>query len=166
MKKAKKYLVPVLAILVAILVLSGFFGLTSNVKIDDDYVKVNPTYSVGGLTDYGKFDDVKDSLYTKEVFECKGIEVQLDFDADITYEIYFYDEDENFVSKTEELSSSYKDECPEEAVYARIVIHPTFDEDDKEPSISFIDRIYNNYKKQLTIKVLADQEPTEEVETE
>lgn len=157
----------VVLIILGVLLIAGIFmGLFgSDSKVDKDgKVEINPSFEVGGLTAYGKYDDVEDRLYTKEAFKCKGLQIKVDFDADIEYEIYFYDEDENFISKTEATDSAYKEDVPETAVYARIVIVPEFDTDDVEPSINLVEKL--EYVKQIQIKVDNNQEKTvEDTET-
>ena len=59
-------------------------------KADEDMQVIYPTYEVGGLTENGKYDDTKDSIYTKESFECQGLSVTPDFDCNVSYRIYFY----------------------------------------------------------------------------
>ena len=146
-------------VLLILLVIGALFGFFSTDKVDDDgRVELSLNYEKGALTEYGKYLEAKDSLYTKEAFEVKGLNVHLDFDADVTYKIYFYDEDEQFISCTDNLDTSYKEEIPDNAVYGRIVIYPSFDTgEDKEVGL-----FKYKYVNQLHVKVFDDQEDSTE----
>lgn len=136
------------------LALAGVAALTAvgfGVKAIVDYTKedlktISLSFEVGNLGADGKFVDDESTLYTKEAFACDGLQLKLDFDNQINYQIYFYDDLDNFIESTAVLSESYSG-CVHDS-YARLVIIPTNDEDDK---ISFTERF--TYPKQLTIKV-------------
>ena len=149
-------------VLLIIAVLGFLFGIFSKQKADDDgRVEVKLSYEIGGLTEYGKYDEADDKLYS-EMFECKGLNVGLDFDANVEFEIYFYDEDEHFVSKIDKTSDSFKGDIPETASFARIVIYPTFEKGD-EQKVNLLNKY--SFIKQLTVKVYEDQSnDTEETE--
>ena len=124
---------------------------------DNDKIETFVSYKIGALTEYGKYTETKESIYS-DLFECKGLEVYPDFDSDIQFEVFFYDEEENFILKTNKMNETYKvgDDEPElsTATYARIVIYPTFEKgDDKE--INFFEKL--TLSTQLKIKVLKDQ---------
>ena len=40
------------------------------------------------LTDDGRFKESDESIYTKNAFECQGLDVEIDFDKNISYQIY------------------------------------------------------------------------------
>ena len=136
------------------LALAGVAAITAisfGVKAIVDYVKsdlkeINPSFEVGSLGSDGKYVADEGSLYTKEAFACDGLQIKLDFDSQIDYEVYFYDNLDNLVTNSEILSSSQV--FPLKAGYARIVIHPTADEDNK---ISLTERI--SYPRQMSVKV-------------
>lgn len=112
------------------------------------------SFERGSLTDYGQYQEDDTSLYTKEMFDCQGLEVELDFENNISYQIFFYNANGNFLSATELLSKSYlAEELPEGATQARIVISPNWGEyvEEKEKKIQFYE-IWK-YTTQLTIKV-------------
>ena len=148
----------VLSCLVIVALLAIIFGFTSSgSKVDKDgRVEVDLKYEVGSLNTTGKYAEAEDKLYTKTAFKCKGLTVKLDFDANVEYQIFFYDEDEYYISSTEKLDASYNDEVPENAVYARIVIYPEFGSDVSEPSITIFNK--GDYTKQLLVKVYNNQE--------
>ncbi len=116
----------------------------------EDLKTISPSFSAGNLGTDGKYVNDESTLYTKEAFQCDGLQIKLDFDNEIEYQIYFYDDLDNFVESTEVLSSAYSD--PVHDGYARIVIMPTNDEDGK---IGITERL--TYPDQMTIKVAKEQ---------
>lgn len=126
-------------------------------KLNSDDKTIHPTFSVGSITSAGKGDSSdKSSIYTKDAFECKGLKVELDFDATVRYQAFFYDELGNYISnsatekydESEDLSAV----IPTDAVYARLVVTP---DDDEDGEIKWYE--VSKYSSQLTIKVLRDQ---------
>lgn len=126
-------------------------------KLNSDDKTIHPTFSVGSITSAGKGDSSdKSSIYTKDAFECKGLKVELDFDATVSYQAFFYDELGNYISnsatekydESEDLSAV----IPTDAVYARLVVTP---DDDEDGEIKWYE--VSKYSSQLTVKVLRDQ---------
>ncbi len=127
------------------------FGVAKLVELArNDLKTITPTFSVGNLGADGKYVSDESTLYTKEAFHCDGLQIKLDFDNEIEYQIFFYDDLDNFVESTEVLSAAYSETVHDG--YARIVIMPTNDEDEK---ISLTERI--TYPDQMTIKVAKEQ---------
>ena len=151
--KFEKFIKKNWAMLFVLLMVIGLGIYLSNDKIDDDKVEVKVTYNIGSLTTTGKYKESDKSLYTKDLFECEGLNIELDFDANIEYEIYFYDENEDFLICSDKLTDNFKDEIPTNAKYARLVIYPVFDDDVKNPHVSFVNVIFQTYSKQLKIFV-------------
>lgn len=134
----------VLACVLIVGALIGIFALFDK-KANETETTIHPTYAVGGLTANGRFEDTKGSIYTKDAFECMGIKTTLAFDSNVSYKIYFYNEDEEFINATSKLTGNYNSR-PESAKYARIVITPNDDE-----NVSWYE--VGKYSKQLTIQV-------------
>ena len=140
------------------LALAGVAALTAvgfGVKAIVDYTKndlktISPSFEVGNLGADGKFVDDKSTLYTKDAFKCDGLQIKLDFDNQINYQIFYYDDLDNFIESTDVLSEAYSGGLHDS--YARLVITPTDDEDDK---ISWTERL--SYPKQMEIKVSKTQ---------
>ena len=86
-------------------------------------------YKIGALDEDGKFDDSKASIVTKDFNTVDGLTVEFNEDAEVTVRIFFYDEEEEFLSATEELSSDYTFVETESVEYFKIVITPTDDEE-------------------------------------
>lgn len=87
------------------------------------------TYEVGLLnaTD-GKEADGKTSIRTKNFYTVDGITCKLAEDAKITYRLFYYDEDEKFVSASNEFSADYDGSTvPATAKYFKVMITPTDD---------------------------------------
>ena len=144
-KSKKTILNVVLIALSCILVFGLVFGIAKTVG-DKDTKTIHPSFSVGSLTADGKYQESENQIYTKKAFECIGLNVALDFDAEITYQIFFYNYDGSFLVATPSLSEHYKDGAPLLATHARIVITPNEDEEIKFYEVG-------GYANQLSIKV-------------
>lgn len=140
----------VVATLIGVVAVIGHFA--KNNAEDDGLIKVSPSYKIGELNSEGKYVETQKSIYTKESFECQGLVVESEFDSTVTYNIYFYDSNGNYISSTGKQEGNYNKAIPSAASHCRIVITPN--EDDK---ISWYE--INGYAKQLTVKVSKDQSP-------
>ncbi len=128
----------------------GIIKLTDSTKFDTKEIS-KFSYSVGGLDGSGKYMSTNASIYTKDAFECQGLECALDFDNSVSYQIYFYDQNNDFVHTTGKLTGAFvKDSVPFFAKYARIVITPN--DDDVVSKLEVV-----KYAKQLTVKVNREQ---------
>ena len=138
----------------AILGVGAIFGITRLAeKAEETHKKITPTFTVGGLNESGKYEETEESIYTKTAFECDGLDITLEFDSNVSYSVFFYNKDAEFISSTGKLTSSYDEKTtPEKADYARIVITPN--DDDK---VSWYE--VSKYAKQLTIEVSKVQTP-------
>lgn len=145
----------VVATVVGIGALIGHF--VSNKADEDGRVVINPSYEIGGLTAYGKYEETKESIYTKEAFKCDGLIIEPEFDSTITYQVFFYDGLGNFVDSSASLEGYYTEEIPTGSSYARIVITPKWDKDTKDDDKKINIFQVNKYAKQLTVKVYAEQ---------
>ncbi len=159
-KNFKKIAIIALTIfLIAALVAGGISLFSTKAKT------VLPHYSVGGLdlTD-GKYVETTDSIYTTKAFDCIGLTVKVANDADITYRVFFYDEVDNFISVSEELSRGSALDVPGKATQARIMITPDWDKlnadtEESEEETENIIKWYevSKYANILTITVSRDQ---------
>lgn len=128
-------------------VLGGIITITSHFMKKDE-VSIHPTFEVGGLDANGKYVEDKTTMYTKDKFACDGLKVTLDFDSTIDYQIFYYDIVDNYISSTDVLDEGFSGELPLDCAYARMMIIPQNDDDNK---ISWIEK--NKYANQLEIKV-------------
>lgn len=149
----------ILGILVVVTVgaaVGGIVALTRNTdKIDEalTYKSIGWTkYSIGGLApSNGAYMSTDKSIYTAKAFECQGLNVTPVFDSNVSYEIYFYDQNNEFVHTTGRLTGTFvQDSVPFFAKYARIVITPN--EDNK---VTIFEKA--KYAKQLGVKVYREQ---------
>ena len=149
---------PVIAAILCIGVIVGAgFGIASLVKPDKvdnllTYSTLSITkFHVGGLDGNGNYMNTDQSIYTKDAFECQGLNCTLDFDNEISYQVYFYDQNNEFVHTTGKLTGAFvQDSIPFFAKYARIVITPN---DDNKVSMLEVMK----YAKQLDVKVYREQ---------
>lgn len=138
-------------VLSCILIFGAIFGAMAMINNEEKTTKVvNSSYAIGGLTENGVYKETKASIYTKNAFDCNDLTTTLAFDNNITYRIFFYDFDNNFLSSTGKLVASYKEEIPFKAKQCRIVITPNADE-----KISWYE--ISKYSKQLKIQVSKTQ---------
>ena len=141
------------AIAVVVILLGSIAGIRACVKDETKTIGAS-AFSRGGLDENGKYVETDKSIYTKEVFACIGLRVEPDFESKVTFDVYYYDHDERFVSSKLNLSSVYDEDVPM-AKYARIVIHPQVDEDEKDFKISLFD--IRDYANDLKITVDKEQ---------
>lgn len=89
-------------------------------------------YTIATLDESGEQTDGDTSIVTRNAVTTDGLKVEIADDATVTYALYFYDADGEFVSKTADLSADFDGSAiPENAETAKIVITPTADEDGK-----------------------------------
>lgn len=131
----KKNNVKTIIITVAIVALSlGSIAILANVFTKDNSTKLD--FSLGALNDTGVYTESDKSIYTKNAFEFDTIKVTRDFESNAQYQLFYYDEFDNFVSSSEKKSGSSEFTAPEGARFARIVITPVFSPDvDKEDQV-------------------------------
>lgn len=166
--KTKRTFKQILSVALAGLAAFGaVFGLVKLSEVLNAETEViHPTFSVGGLTVDGKYEETDGSIYTKDSFECQGMSVKLDFDSNVSYQAFFYDELDKYISATAVYGESMELEVPETAVYARLEVTPTWAEDVEEE-----DRIVKwydvaSYANQVEISVLKDQSYREKLKVE
>ena len=107
-------------------------------------------YQVATINATGKISESKQTIVTKDLLQLEDIEITLDEDATISYKVYYYDEDEKFISASDTLTSDYEVENVLNAKYVRVLITPALV--DGEPAeVSALNM--HNYTSQITIKV-------------
>ena len=142
-----------LGCLAGALTIGAIAGVSALVKESEETTKIiNPTYAVGGLTENGAYLETEGSLYTENAFECQGLDIELDFKSNISYRVFFYDNENDFLSSTPKLTANYdEDTTPLFARFARVVITPNEDEE-----IKWYEK--SGYANQLTISVDKEQD--------
>lgn len=89
-------------------------------------------YKIAALDDSGEETESDKSIVTRDAFTTDGLKIELADDAAVSYELYFYDADGEFVSKTGALTADYDGSTvPETTATVKVVITPTEDEDGK-----------------------------------
>lgn len=150
----------IVAIVLGLVSVAGaVFGVVKLSKhLKEETKKITPTYTVGSLDETtGKANkDDKTSLYTKDSFSAKGLEVILDFDANVTYQVFWYDSLGEFAYATEEYSAGAEIYAPYNHT-ARVEITPVWDntEEDEENEIKWYETV--KYSSQLEIRVNKEQ---------
>ena len=133
-EKKKVVLIAISIILSIVTFIATMIGI-NNLTTTDKLTRTD--YSIGTISETGSIIDSKKSAYTKDMFNAEEITITLDEDAQITYRVVFYDEDENFVFATENLTEDYDaTTTPENAKYFRVVVTPNqVDEEDVKLNI-------------------------------
>ena len=157
--RGRKWLRNLVTILLCLVVVGGVVGgvvaLTRNTdKIEEalTYKSIGWTkYSIGGLATNGAYMSTDHSIYTEKAFECQGLNVTPVFDSDVSYQIYFYDQNNEFVHTTGRLTGTFvQDSVPFFAKYARIVVTPNNDN-----KVTIFEKA--KYAKQIEVKVYREQ---------
>ena len=131
-------------------------------KADNELKTIYPTFEVGGLREFdGKFEESKKTIYTKTAFECQGLEIKLDFDNTIDYQVFFYESDGDFISASSVMSGNETLQVPLMATHARLEVTPNWSEmgedykDTKNQEIKWYE--VTKYSTQLSLKVNKEQ---------
>ena len=117
-------------VLVCITALGLVGGITVSVASDTKKISAS-VFSRGGLDENGKYVKTNKTLYTEEAFGCIGLRVEPDFEANLTYDVYYYDYKNNLIEIVPGLSDVYDVDYPL-AKMCRIVIHPEIPSDVSE----------------------------------
>ena len=88
-------------------------------------------YTIAALDENGEQTDGDTSIVTRSEFTTDGLKVEIEDEATVTYTLYFYGAENEFISKTAALSEDFDGSIPENAETAKIVITPIEDEDGK-----------------------------------
>ncbi len=141
---------------------AAVFGIVKLTSIETKTVSPMK-FSVGGLsTSEGIYIDNDQSIYTKDLIECRGLTVTPDFDGNVSYQIFWYNMDELYFGCTDIYGNRDKfreSDVPDAARYCRIAIYPSqLDENGKEID-DFKVRFYEpiKYADDVTIKVSKKQ---------
>ena len=154
-KKVKFNVKNIVSIILAALVTVGVIaGIVAIANPPETKTISSTVFRVGGLNVNGEYIETKESIYTKDLIECQGLEIEPDFESNVEYQVFYYDYEQAFIRSTDKMTDSYeKDE--DAAVYCRIVILP-IPEEDEEVKIYFweVIGIANNLK--ITVNRVQD----------
>lgn len=127
-KQAKGVAVAVVIGVLAVSTTGLALALNSAVKQTE---VVAMDFKVGTINAEGNPELVDGSVYSK-IFSAKGLEVECSENIDVTYVIAWYDRDQGYISSTESMGVNFhKENVPESAEYARIIVTPNDDSDGK-----------------------------------
>lgn len=144
----------IFSILLAVVILLCIcLGVVFIVKQVNSTLKtLHPTFVRGALDEEGKDIETNRSIVTQSYFQCRGLQITRDDSSLVSYEVFFYDLDKQFLSSTGVLEDVYEcEDMPSHALYARVVITPSTPTD-----ISIVD--VWTYAEQITIKVARNQD--------
>ena len=158
--KNKKWTKALATVLCVTLAVGAVLGIAT--FFNRDTKTISPTaFSIGALDpDTGRYVADKTAIYTSEAFSAQGLVVKPGFEVEnLTYEIFFYDENDRFINSTGELSDVYSERTLR-PVYARIVIYPSQLDEDGNVIEDFKVGVFDVYgiAKNLTITVDAEQD--------
>lgn len=125
-------------------------------KFNSDLKTIHPSYVIGGLDANGEYLECKDKLVFEEIIKYDSISIDVDFDSKISYEIFYYDYEDNFISSSGILNGKFEEES-DYTKFIRLVIIPEFSSDE-EPEIKFYQKL--KYTTDLTIKVKENKNST------
>jgi len=118
-------------------------------------------FSVGAIDSEGEYVKSSTSIYTKDFIECQGLEIEPDFEATGTFEVFYYDSEKEFIASTGKLDKIYKrDEAYPLAKYCKIMITPEVPEDEDGFPVDDFEIKWHSvrkYAKMYTITVDKEQ---------
>ena len=142
----KKILCLILVGVVAVTVIGGVAAFAKK----DTKTLSSTIFSRGGLDENGDYVNTNKSIFTEEMFECLGLVVTPDIKFNGTYQIFYYNYDGVYLSKSPVYEKTTRLNIPELAKYARIVL--TIDDDD---DIDWFEKY--KYANLVEIKVQKEQ---------
>lgn len=143
---AKSKTIGIVATVLSVLALAGVAASAVVLNKQVKTVELNGwDYKVATLDEEGNVDESKANVVTKKFITVDGLDIQIADEAEITYQVFFYDNDQAFISNTEAMSSDFDGTAPEGAEYAKILI--THEEDDE---ITFFEKF--DYVKQIEVE--------------
>ena len=151
----KNIILTIIAVaLVATLAVTLVSAFGKKSKDADGYVGVTLDFSIGGLKADGTYLDTDATLYTKEAVTADDVKVTLEFDSNVQYQLYFYDEFDNFISSGTVLGKGSESDLPEGATCFRIVLIPIWDTDvDKDDQkVTLFNKL--SFTKQITVSII------------
>lgn len=137
-----------------VLAIGGVAAIAGTVVdyVKDDYEVIHPSFEVGGLNEIGKYVEDESSIYTKNSFDCQGLKIVTDFDAEVKYQVFFYDDVDNFISSSDVYTQGNEFILPVGAEKARLELTPLNDDDGV---ISWFEK--SQYANDIEINVYKNQ---------
>ena len=163
-KKTLKNVGAIALAAIACVGIAAGLGMAAN-ESEDGFDKVHVNYAIGGLDAVGKYEKAEDTLYTKNGFSVEDkatIFADIDFDSTISYQLFFYGENDEFISATEVLTEDYTEAIPDGALTCRVEITPIWGDDVEEENqkVTLLNKY--GYANQLKLSVEAAEAVEEE----
>ena len=136
-----------------VLIVGSLIGGFAIAKATSTDKKPSLDWKVGSLDAEGAYIESDTSIYTENLFECRGLTILPKQDAPLLYRVFFYDDQKLFIGKTVYYKgrSDGTLSVPFFAKYARIEIKSVDDESGEEAKIR--KSSISKYAKQLTVSV-------------
>lgn len=120
--------------LVAVLGIGAVAGISAIAKEEKKTIS-STVFSRGAIDQNGFYVESDNSIYTKDLIECQGLEIEPDFEASGHYQVFYYNSNKSFIGATQFLDCQsngvyVKGENFAFAKYCRIVITPATPKDD------------------------------------
>lgn len=114
--------------LVVVLGVGAIAGISAIAKNEKKTIS-STAFKRGAIDQNGFYIESDNSLYTKDLIECQGLEIAPDFESTGTYQVFYYDSNKQFLGATEVLDSQsdgvyVKGDNFAVAKYCRIMITP------------------------------------------
>ena len=138
-------------LIVALFPFTLVIGLLANLVVNKKENVIHPTFEVGGLDADGKYVRTDDTLFTPDAIEYNDLNIKLDIKSNVKYQLYFYNENDKLIEKTDVLTKGFEDNSKYGPKRVRILIIPEWDENvkEKDRKVSFFDK--GKYIDDLTI---------------
>lgn len=123
----------VITLLVGLLLIGAIIGLFIKLDRQTSTTTIGgEAYSIGLIDDTGANESGDTAIYLREAVTTDGLTCKLAKDAKISYQLFYYDVDGEFLSASDVLTADFDgSDIPEGAESVRIVITPISDEDGK-----------------------------------
>lgn len=120
-------------IIIGVIIAVLLIGMAGTIWIMNSKIKTRDissySYEVGILDNQGRAVEDNSALRSKDFITADGLTVTVSENASVKYQLYFYDEDKQFVEASETLTTDYTEAVTEGVAYVKIVITPTADKD-------------------------------------
>lgn len=105
-------------------------------------------YGIGSISaTTGKYVEDTSSIYSKDFITVDGLIIELKEDANVSYKLFFYDKEKEFISATDALTSGTNStSVVDNAKYFKIVITPNADS-----KLTFLD--ISKYAERVSVTV-------------
>jgi hypothetical protein len=144
-------------LIAAILTIGAVVGIVGGIAVGlskDTKTLSKGIFEVGALDSKGGHVKADDKLYTPDLFECRGMVIEPDFEFDGTYSVYLYNRNKELLNVYENQTATFR-VSDELVCYARVMITPVAPTDKEDFKIKFWNK--RSYASVLDITVLKDQ---------